>query len=155
MSRKGTATEEVIIFIIFAFVALGLVIGLFTTIVQFDSRATEWPLETQAEIVALRFVNNPDCFAASDKINGRIISNSIDISKFNEEQFKQCYPETELRAIQFKILLEGEQKEIRTSEFHDIVSATLFKEVLVWNNGRFHKDRLLIYVQEISAGGIF
>ena len=155
MNRKGTATEEVIIFVIFGFIALGLVVALFTTIVQYNSKATEWPLETQAELVALRFVNNPACFAASDEVNGRIISNSIDILKFTEQQLKQCYPETEVRAIQFKILLEGEQKEIRTPEYHGLISTTLFKEVLVWENGRFHKDKLLIYVQKISAGGIF
>ncbi|MDP3990177.1 MAG: hypothetical protein Q8Q01_03145 [archaeon] len=155
MNRRGTVTEEVIIFVIFGFIALGLVIALFTTIVQYDSRATEWPLETQSELIALRFVNNPDCFAASDEINGRVITNSIDLSKFNGDQFKQCYPETELRSIQFKLSLEGEQKDIITPEFHDIISATLFKEVLVWKNGRFQKDRLLIYVQKISDGGIF
>jgi len=121
------------------------------SITAITDRSIDVPTKLQAEFVALRFTSIPECFAFSDSNSGRVQSGTIDLDKFITEQLNSCYS-TELiggtKEFNFRLELKSLEQEIITDHYVNSDDFTLFKEILVYRNGKWVKDDLLIHVQE-------
>jgi hypothetical protein len=131
--------------------ALFIAFGAFTAVHK--NKITYVPPELHSETIALRFTNNPDCFAFKDDFTGRISPGIIDINKFNKETLNGCYqtaPKAGIKDFNFLLKLEGRGVEIFTNNYfhHNNDDLTLFKQVLINDNDELSKDTLIIYVQE-------
>jgi hypothetical protein len=121
------------------------------TLAGYRGKLTYVPAELRAEFIALRFVQNPDCFAWRDEF-GVAHSGIIDMNKFTPERMNQCYlteSEKGYTEFNFRLVLEGSNKEIMSNNYSHKDDFTLYKEVLVrLGDGKITKDRMLIYVEE-------
>lgn len=145
--------RKTIYWMIAGFIIAMVVLAFAITLGSYRSRLTEVPPRVQAELIALRFANNPDCFAFVDEHTGVVSPKTMDLQKFTAERLNQCYstdPEKGFKTFNFRLKLESTGEELLTNNyFHqDKDDLTIFKDVLVMNDGRLHKDRLIIYVQE-------
>ena len=125
--------------------AFALVIG------SYRSQMTQTPAKLKAELVALRFVNIPECFALVDSSGSKAHSGIIDLNKFNQETLNKCYftePEKGTKDFNFRLKLENSGEEVMTNNYFHKDDFTLFKEVLVKRQYSLVKDRLIIYVQQ-------
>ena len=130
---------------------LFLAFGAFSAVHK--NKITYVPPELHSETIALRFTNNPDCFAFKDNLTGRVYPGIIDINKFNKEALDLCYQtldEEGIKKFNFLLKLESTGNEIITDNYfsHKNVDLTMFKQVLTNNNGEISKDTLIIQVQE-------
>lgn len=137
-------TISIIVLTIFIF-------GAFLTLAGYQNKLTVVPAQLRSELIALRFVNAPECFAWEEE--GIIVQGTIDPGKFTRERLDQCYSTEEkkgFKTFNFRLQLESSGKELITNNyFHqDEDDLTIFKEVLVKRNGRLEKDGLIVYVQE-------
>lgn len=153
MNRKGSAAigEKYPFWLLFGFMiiifffAFGLLTGIY------KNKLTKTPPELAVELITLRFINIPECFAFEE---GEIVfPGMIDKQKFNEEQLHQCYktdPEKGIKTFNFRLKLEGTGEELTTNNYfnHEDDKLTRFHEVLVRDGDKLHKDQLTIYVQE-------
>lgn len=155
MNRKGQFVEaEKTIFwtMIMFFVTLIILIFSFT-LIGYKSKLTVVPPELQAELIALRLANVPECFAYQDEVTGRVYSGIIDLNKFNDRQLNRCYRTAErgeFRAFNFRLKLLSNQEQLLTDNYFHLDSDqfTIFKEVLVKDGSHLKKDELIIFVQE-------
>ena len=116
---------------------------------SFTNNLTKVPDEVQGELLVLRFINNPSCFAYRDADTDQIVLNSISMEKFNEEQLTNCYetnPDKGFKDMNFKFVL-GEN-EVKTNNFFHKIDFTLHKSVLVWDGSKWSSQQLTILVQE-------
>ncbi len=137
-------TISIIVLTIFIF-------GAFLSLAGYQNKLTVVPSQLRSELIALRFVNIPECFALEEK--GIIVPGAVDPGKFTRERLDQCYSTEEkkgFKTFNFRLQLESTEEELITNNyFHqDKDDLTIFKEVLVKRNGRLEKDGLIIYVQE-------
>lgn len=130
-----------------AAVVITIVVIAFTLIIaNYKSTLTKVPPKLRAELIALRFVNAPGCFAYQDEITGRIYPGVIDLSKFNEETMNKCYQSESIKNFNFQLVLDD--KTLETDEWKHVTDFTLFKEVLVKEREELKPVILKIYVQE-------
>mgnify|MGYP007123674610 CR=1 FL=1 len=156
MNKKGEGYEsgrKYLFWLAFVGIAacLFLAFGAFSAIHK--NKITYVPPELHSETIALRFTNNPGCFAFEDEFTQKINSGTIDLKKFNKEQLNNCYltsPKKGIKEFNFLLKLENKEVQIHTNNYflHDNDDLTLFKQVLVNDNGVISKDTLIIYVQE-------
>lgn len=116
------------------------------------------PPELEAELIALRFVNNPDCFAYQDPITSRVYTGTIDLEKYTQENLDKCYyteEDTGHETYNFGLLLEPfdmngevwESEILSTNNYFNHVDFTLYEEVIVRSEGNNIPATLVIYVQ--------
>lgn len=155
MNRQAQfdVARKTIYWMIAGFIIAMVVLAFAVTLGNYRSRLTEVPPKIRAELIALRFTNNPDCFAFVDEKTGVVSPGTIDPEKFTREQLDRCYrteQEKGFKIFNFRLTLESTGEELLTNNyFHqDRDDLTIFKEVLVVKDQRFVKDRLIIYVQE-------
>lgn len=133
-----------------AFAVLFLWFGF--VLVTYSSRATAVPTQLQAELISLRFTNNPDCFAYVDENTGRVYSGIIDLKKFNEENMDRCYKTGDLQGLysfNFRLNLTTSRKEVVSDRYRYHDDFSILKEVLIKENNKLRKDQMVIYVQKI------
>lgn len=114
----------------------------------YKNKLTKVPSELQADLIALRFVNIPECFATEQ--NGVVMAGIIDISKFTEERFQACYntePREGIKTFNFRLELKKGKTILTDNYFHND-KFVLQKEVLVLQDGNLVNDQLIIHVQE-------
>lgn len=114
----------------------------------YKNSLTKVPSELQAELIALRFANIPDCFAAEQ--NGAVMAGVIDVEKFTKERLQSCYntePREGIKTFNFKLELKNAGTILTDNYFHND-KFVLRKEVLVLQEGKIKKDQLVIHVQE-------
>ncbi len=155
MNRKAQfdVARKTIYWMIAGFVIAMVVLAFALTIGNYRNRLTEIPPKIQAELIALRFTSNPDCFALTDEHTSVVSPGILDLHKFNTEKLNQCYftePAKGFKTFNFRLKLESTGEELLTNNyFHqDRDDLTLFKEVLVLRDGQLVHDTLIIYVQE-------
>jgi len=154
MNSKGdfNVAQKTIFWMIIGVLISIVVLSFALILSSYKSKLTDVPSELQAELISLRFVNIAQCLAYQDEKSGRVFSGMIDIDKFSDEQMAKCYLTEDMKGLKtynFKLVLEGEGKEIRTNNFFNEVDFTLFRDVLVRHDShKVVKDRLVIYVQE-------
>ncbi len=123
-------------------------------IAQYKNNLTKIPPELDAELIALRFVNLPECFAYFDSETNSLHSGVIDLAKFSPEQMLKCYrtdAQTGIKTLNFRLKLKGLNQEVVTNNYFNKDDFTLFKEVLVKSSSESSDlvpDQLIIYVQE-------
>lgn len=139
------------IFWMIAGVLIAVIVLVFAMVIgSYRSNLTETPIKLKANLVALRFVNIPECFAFTENSSGIVHPGTIDISKFNTETLNQCYlteSKKGIKELNFRIKLERSGEEITTNNYFNQDDFTIFKEVLVKREYSLTKDRLIIYVQ--------
>ena len=156
MNKKGQGYEsgrKYLFWLAFVGIAacLFLVFGAFSAVHK--NKITYVPIELHSETISLRFTNNPGCFAFENDFTKKISPGIIDLKKFNKEQLANCYKTASKKGIKelnFLLKLENKEVQIHTNNYflHNNVDLTLFKQVLVNDNGVISKDTLIIYVQE-------
>jgi hypothetical protein len=152
MNKKAQTMQEGIVFLMagFMFAVLFLMFGI--TIATYTNAATKTAPLAQAEFIALRFVNNGDCFAYENEEIGKVFSNRVDLDKFTNENFNSCYNTAELEGIKslnFKIKLAKRGTEIYTDDYFNNPSFPLMKEVYYYDGNEIVKDQMEILVQDI------
>ena len=101
---------------------------------------------SQAESIALRFVNT--CFAFKDEDTQRVSAGTIDLSKFTPENLRRCYPISTYKDYNFQLQLKSNDKSILTEEYYHKADFTIYKKVMVKGfNQEIYGDTLIIYVQ--------
>ena len=137
-------------------VVIAVVVLAFTFMIGgYRNKLTQIPPELRAELLALRFTNNAECFAVHDENTGAVMTNTIDLSRFNQEIMDKCYRTEEekgLKTFNFRLRLKNEGQEVITNNYFHKDDFTLTKEVLVkkegQGKGKFVQDQLVVYVQE-------
>lgn len=124
---------------------------------SYQNKLVEIPPELKAELLALRFLNTPECFTYQDSLTGRIFPGVIDLNKFTQERLDGCYrteKEQGYKDYNFGIELEGygptkegAGKILMTNNFFNKVDFTLYKEVFIRLGGEVMPTRMIIYVQ--------
>jgi hypothetical protein len=115
--------------------------------------------ELEAEVIILRFINNPECFAYQDEVTSRVYLGTIDLEKYTQDNLDKCYfPEEDkgYETYNFGFNLEslnplndeGEEIMLRTNNYFNYVDFTIYKEVIVRNGHTLTPTTLIIYVQE-------
>ena len=137
-----TLAGVVITIVVFAFV-LG--------ISGYLNKLTYVPEKLRAEIISLRFVNIPECFAYQDSETGRVYPGVIDLSKFTNEQMNlSCYhteSEKGYKDYNFRLRLYKNGAEVHSNNYFNKDSFTLFRKVAVKNNQTLTEDEMYIFVQ--------
>jgi hypothetical protein len=151
MNKKAqfAAARKTIYWMIAGLVITMVVIGFAMVIASYRNNLAKVPPEIRAELIALRFTNNPDCFAYN--VGDKVILGTIDLNKFNEETLLKCYSTANsgsIKTFNFRLKLESSGKELTTDKYANLDKFTIFKEVLIKRPGGLFKDRLIIYVQE-------
>ena len=151
MNKKAqfAAARKTIYWMIAGLVITLVVIGFAMVIASYRNNLAKVPPEIRAELIALRFTNNPDCFAYN--IDEKVIAGTIDLTKFNEETLLKCYSTANagsIKTFNFRLKLESSGEELITDKYAYVDQFTIFKEVLVKRQTGLFKDRLIIYVQE-------
>jgi len=145
-------TRKTIYLMIAGFIITVVVIAYVFVIAGYNAKLTYVDPKLRAEILTLRFANNPECFAYQHPDTKITTPGTIDLVKFTPPQLYNCYhtEKTEgFRDFNFKLVLEHQQTEIMTNNYFNKNDFTLYKEVLVrTTDGKIIKDRLIIYVQE-------
>ncbi|MBI2112864.1 hypothetical protein HYT52_04980 [Candidatus Woesearchaeota archaeon] len=150
-NRKGQGGKVLIwifVLVVFSILFFGLGFG----INAYASSKAYTPKELKAELISLRFVNLPECFALHTL--GKTLPGVIDMNKFNDEQMSQCYMTESIGGVKtfnFRLVLEREGSEVVTDKYYNHDDFTLFQEVLTYKGNILSKDRLIIYVQEEST----
>jgi len=156
MDKKGedfsfSIARKQIFFLIIGFVMTIVIIGATMMMVSYKNRLTATPEDLEAELVILRFFNNPECFAYQDQDSGRVYVNTIDLEKFQEQgRIENCYSPEQEKGYQdynFRLELSGSGVNITTNNYYNKNDFTLFKNVLVVDNGNFKEEVLAVYVQ--------
>ncbi len=143
--------RKTIYWMIAGFVMAMVMIAYVMIIGGYKARLTEMPNEIKSEFIALRFVNNLDCFAYQDPSTKRVFPFSIDVAKFKEEKrMDKCYlteKEKGYKTFNFKLSL-GQYESVRTNNYFEAPQSQKEYNVLVWDGNKFERDTLLIEVQE-------
>src|SRR3989344_6128590 len=84
-------TRKQIFWMIIGVVAAIVMLSLVFMMRPYQQQLVDVPDELQAELISLRFVNNPDCFTFQDTNKGRGFPGVIDVSKFTQERLDKCY----------------------------------------------------------------
>lgn len=132
-----TLFKITIVILIFAFIIGG-----------YKNKLTKVPSELQAELITLRFINNPDCFAAEQQ--GVVMPGVIDLEKFTKERLQACYmtePREGIKTFNFRLELKNGKTILTDNYFHNS-KFVLQQEVLVLQDGKLTKDQLIVQVQE-------
>ncbi len=128
-----------------------VVIAFAMIMASYKNKLTYVPEKLRAELISLRFVDAPECFAYQDSITGRVYPGTIDLSKFDNKTLFDCYhteKEKGYKDYNFRLFLVGENKTLRTNNYFYKDDFTLFKSVLVKKGEQLVNDELRIYVQE-------
>jgi hypothetical protein len=146
-----SVARKMIFWMMAGVIITGVVFSFAIIVATYKNKLTQVPPSLEAELTALRFTNNPNCFAYLGP-TGKIHSGTIELTKFNVEQMDKCYLTDRsegFKKLNFKLKLAGLEKEVVTNNYFDFQNndLTIFKEVLVWDGEKFNKDRLIIYVQ--------
>lgn len=149
--------RKTIYWMIASFVIAMVVIGYVLILSSYKEKLTLTPAEIKAEIISLRFTNNPDCFAYQDRITDRVYPGTIDLAKWAQPRLDACYKtEEELGYRDFNFRLElasGKKDGLKTNNYFNADQFTLRRNVLIKeSNGETISDELIIYVQENIPG---
>lgn len=131
-------TVMVIVFAIIIIIFYGLV-------AKYALLATFFSPELKAETMALRFLDNPQCFAYEDE--ERVYPGVIDLTKFTLEQLENCYKTSSTEEYNFGFDLTKEDKSVHTNYYRHHDQFNLQKNVLVFDGSKFKHDTLIIGVQ--------
>lgn len=160
MNRKAQfeAARKTIYWMMAGVVITIVVIAFAMIMASYQSKLMEVPPRLRAELISLRFLNTPECFAYEDEISGRIFPGVIDLSRFNEETLGECYKSGSIKNFNFQLVLDDKMPggrasgttkvALETDEWFNRVDYTLFKEVLVKKGDELKSATLKIYVQE-------
>ena len=112
-------------------------------------------------ILASRFYNSEDCFAYEDEV-GRVYSQSIDVSKFTQENMDLglCFSRSRIKyafSLSLKVidfsnppLVSSELGPINTFGWTgESASKAIIEDVLVFQGGSKHKGKLTIAVKNV------
>lgn len=154
ISHKGQfdVARKMIYWMIASVIITGVVFAFAFTVANYKHNLTKVPPELQAELLALRFTNTPECFAYEDSETGIVSPGIIALDKFTNEQMNRCYitdaSAKGLKVLNFKLKLVSAEKEIQSNNYFNRNDHTLLKEVLVREGTTVRKEQLIIYVQE-------
>ena len=152
MNKKAQFdVAKTILFWMMAGIMLTVILFAFGMImVGYKSKLTYVPPQLKAELISLRFVNSPDCFAYQDQ-TGRVFPGIIDLKKYSSSQLKEdCYPTALEKDFSFALELKGKNVKIKTEGYSHRDLLTLTKNVLIEEQGELQPDQLWIYIQENS-----
>ncbi len=153
MNRKAQfdLARKTIFWMIAGFLITITVLAVGYNLITYREKLTAVPAKVRAELLAMRFTNNPACFAPQDETTGRVYLNRIVLSKFTQAQLNQCYTtevERGFKTFNFRLHLVNQNKELQTNNYFHKDDVTISKEVLVQTDVGLQKDILQIYVQE-------
>lgn len=156
LNKKAESSfENAQTLIFFAVMMFAVTILVFTFVFllnSYERGLTAVPGKFMAELVSLRFANNPDCFAYQDQETKRVFPGIIDLAKFNEQQLSACYTTDEQTGkdeMNFRLQLESNlEHSIKTNHYFNVDKFTIVKNVVVKDGSSFKPDKLFIYVQE-------
>lgn len=93
--KKATTAEDTM-HIIFLFLSLSLIAIIFVVLVSVDQGDKfQIPENVEETILSQRILSSPSCFVFRDNVN-RAYPGIIDISKFNQENFEDCFDTREI-----------------------------------------------------------
>jgi hypothetical protein len=146
-----TNASFLIFFVVIAF-ATTLLIGIFLALIgSYEAGLIDVPGKFEAEVISLRFTNNPKCFAYQE--NDRVFVGVIDFEKFNNEQMESCYKTETKDEINFRLQLGSNlDNSVETNNYRNVDTFTIVKDVVVRDSGSFSGDKLFIYVQDGLIG---
>lgn len=160
MNKKGESaaepTRKPVYWMPAGVIILMLVFGLFLMIGKYQNKLTEVPVKLKTELIALRFVNNPECFAYQEPETKRVYPGVIDFKKFKEAKEDQkkmdnCYKSQDnldIKNFNFGLELKGRDVFLRTDNYHYVDTFVLEEVVLVKEGENLAAEKLLIHVQE-------
>ena len=105
------------------------------------------PEDLKAEMIIQRFTSS--CFAYQDPHTERVYPNTIDITKFTQDEMNKCYTTDEkegFKELNFKLILGGE--ELISNKFYQRKDFTIKKLVNVRDGNEVKQSVLTIDVQE-------
>lgn len=144
--------RKTIFWMIASFVIAILVVVFALLIIGYQDRLTRVPGEMKAAFIALRFVNNPDCFAYEDPVTQRVFQNTVDLSKFTKERLNDCYqtdPKDGYKTFNFELMLYSSGVSVATNNYFKMPHFDLpWFAIMVWDGTSFTRDSLTINVQE-------
>lgn len=158
-NKKGESANdanlpEMVLYYMVAGMLLAIfILGFASIVTGWQTQVAHYPEEFKGESIAMRFTQNPDCFAYEDAASGRVYQGVIDLSKFTEKQLNSCYftGEDGKEYFQFELSLKDYDLSLLTNKKSvNVVDFTLRKSVLVYEEetGIFVPSELLVYVQE-------
>ncbi len=159
MNKKGEdeqvyeAARKPLFYVLIMIIITGIILVFAFYLHGYNTKITQIPPLLEAELIANRFYNNPDCFAYLDEDSNLIKSNSIDLSKFNEEQLLSCYQTETLdnrgrKQYNFGITLKSKNLFLRTNNYYKKIDFSWDQPILVWKEDHFELDTLKIEVQK-------
>jgi len=138
------------IFWMMAIVVIVVALAFFASIISnYRGSLISIPPKLNVELLSLRFLGNPDCFAYRDA-NGRVYPGVIDLAKFTPERMDACYKintDKGYQQINFKLGLQNANKTVASNKYYNIEQITLIKKVQVRSGENVTEDHLMIYAQ--------
>jgi hypothetical protein len=105
------------------------------------------PEDLKAEMIIQRFTSS--CFVYQDPHTERFYPNTIDMTKFTQDEMNKCYSTDKkegFKEINFKLKLDGE--ELISNKFYQRRDFTIKKLVNIRKNNKITQSVLTIDVQE-------
>lgn len=150
MNKKGQFDEarKVIYWMIAGVVISLIVFGFAFIVADYKAGLLNVPLELDANLLAVRFGNIPECFAYEEPV-GTVHTETIDLEKFTDEEFYGCYHTDEDKGYQeINFELQLDDKKIKTNEYFDVPHYQQQRSVQVWDKGKLlGKKELTIRAQ--------
>jgi hypothetical protein len=151
MNNKGQLELRKMIYWVIVILMLSMALIAFAMATStFKSRFTQTPLSVKAELMVLRFTNNPDCFAYQGLVTERTFSGVIDLKKFNSETLHKCYLTSGTKEFNFLLNLTKTGKIVKNKAYYYKDDLILNKYVLVKKGDKIERDTLKIHVQKVT-----
>ena len=141
--------KKTIYWMIAGFMIAMVTITFTATLMKYTKEVTTVPAQMKGEMVALRFINIPECFAYQDPETNRVYPGVIELEKFTKEHLNEsCYRSLSIKEVNFKLKL-GE-REITTTNFFAGTRTVHLRplSVLVKNGTKYSEEQLYITIQE-------
>ena len=95
-NKKGEANDVnipavMLYYMLASFLIVMLIFGFASVLTGWQTQVAHFPEELKGESIAMRFIQNPDCFAYQDPISERVYEGVIDLKKFKLTRLNDCY----------------------------------------------------------------
>lgn len=149
-AEADISARKVIFYMVFGIMMTIVFLFIVLVVPSKSSEIAEIPEGREDFILIERFFSSPSCFAFQDKETFRIVPNSIDLEKFNQQNMNSCY-ESIGKTKAYKLTLNFEDKvTLQTQNWEGFLKDSFSRNVYVYSEDKVKRIKLMVEVQDAT-----
>ena len=150
--RADESGSKAIFYIIFGVVAAILFLIASWMIPNYKSYIGIIPTGLENYLLSERFFDSHYCFAFQEEDTNRVHLDTIDLSKFTQDNLDECYnaADTQVKAYRLTLNYNDEKISISTKNWEGFLQEARTKHISVYNQGEIQRAEILIEVQDVK-----